>query len=135
MGGEQVRENAGHRAPVLHHVGHPGRRAQVVFEHPEVALGVADQVDARDVDAYSVGRHDADCLPMEMLTGRHQHARGGPPCSRDPPAAEITRGTRSNGNGRSWPDSEKVMPWSVNARPSASARASRSEASEGAGSV
>ena len=26
-------------------------------------------------------------------------------------AAEITRGTRSSGNGRSWPDNEKVIPW------------------------
>ena len=48
--------------------------------------------------------------------------------------AEITRGTRSSGNGRSWPDSENVMPWSMKARPSASARASSSDASDGASS-
>src|ERR1700752_5147454 len=54
-----------------------------------------------------------------------------PRSSRVHSAAEITLGTRSSGNGRSWPDSEKVMPWSVKARPSASARASRSEASDG----
>ena len=38
VGGEQVREHPRHRAAVLHHVGHPRRRAQVVLEHPEGAL-------------------------------------------------------------------------------------------------
>ncbi len=42
------------------------------------------------------------------------------------------RGIRSSGNGRSWPDSENVMPWSTNARPSASDRAFRSATSDGA---
>ena len=76
MGGEQVRENPRHGAPVLHDVGHPRRRAQVVLEHPEVALFVADQVDARDVDAHAVGRDDAHGLAVEVLAGRDQAGAG-----------------------------------------------------------
>ena len=75
MGGEQVREDPRHRAAVLHHVGHPRRRAQVVLEHPEVALRVADQVDAGDVDAHAVGRDDAHRLAVEVLAGGDQPAR------------------------------------------------------------
>lgn len=135
VGGEQVREDARHRAPVLHHIGHPGRRPQVVLEHPEVTLVVADQVDAGDVDAYPVGWDDARGFPVEVLARGHQPTRdhavaqdlllaidvveihlqrldplGDAPFSRDHSAAEITRGTRSSGNGRSWPDNENVMP-------------------------
>ncbi|COX43730.1 Uncharacterised protein [Mycobacterium tuberculosis] len=58
-----------------------------------------------------------------------------PRSSRVHSGAEMTRGTRSSGNGRSWPDSENVMPWSMNARPSASARALSSDASDGASSA
>ena len=72
--GEQVREDPRHGPPVLHHVGDPGRRPQVVLEHPEGALRVADQVDARDVDAHAVGRHDAGRLAVEVLARRHQTA-------------------------------------------------------------
>ena len=75
MGGEQVREDPRHRAPVLHHVGHPRRRAQVVLEHPEVALGVADEVDAGDVDADAVGRDDAHGLAVEVVARGDQPAR------------------------------------------------------------
>ena len=75
VAGEQVREDPRHRAPVLHHIGHPRRRPQVVLEHPPGALLVADHVDARDVDAHAVGRHDADGLAVEMLAGGDQPAR------------------------------------------------------------
>ena len=75
MGGEQVREDPRHRAAVLHHVGDAGRGAQVVLQHPEVALLVADQVDARDVDAHAVGRIDARGLAVEVLARGDQPAR------------------------------------------------------------
>ena len=74
MGGEQVREDPGHRAAVLHHVRDAGRRAQVVLEHPEIALGVADKVDACDVDAHAVGRDDAHRLAVEVLAGGDEAA-------------------------------------------------------------
>lgn len=72
---EEVGEDAGHGAPVLHDVGHPGRRAQVVLEHPEVALVVPDQVDARDVDADAVGWDDAGRLAVKVFARGHQPAR------------------------------------------------------------
>ncbi len=75
VAGEQVREDPRHRAPVLHHVGHPRRRSQVVLEDPPGPLLVADHVDARDVDAHAVGRHDADGLAVEVLAGGDQPAR------------------------------------------------------------
>lgn len=75
VGGEQVREHPRHGPAVLHDVGHPRRGAQVVLEHAEVALLVADQVDAGDVDAHPVGRGDAGRLAVEVLAGGHQPAR------------------------------------------------------------
>lgn len=75
MGGEQVRKDPRHGAPVLHHIRHPRRRAQVVLENPKVAAVVADQVDAGDVDSHTVGWHDPDCLTVKVLTGGHQPAR------------------------------------------------------------
>jgi hypothetical protein len=36
-----------------------------------------------------------------------------PRCSFDHSAALITLGTMSSGIGRSWPESENVMPWST----------------------
>ena len=74
MRGEQIREDPCHRAPVLHHVGDTGRRAQVVLEHPEIALGVADQVDACDVDAHPVGRGNTHRLAVKVLAGGDEAA-------------------------------------------------------------
>ena len=74
--GEQIREDPRHRAAVLHHVGDPRRRAQVVLEHAERALRVAHQVDARDVDAHAVGRDDARGLAVEVLAGGDRAGAG-----------------------------------------------------------
>ena len=40
------------------------------LEYPERALLVAEQVDPGNVDAYAVGRVDADRGPQEVLAGR-----------------------------------------------------------------
>ena len=72
---EQVREDPRHGAAVLHHIRDAGRRAQIVLQHPEVTLGVADQVDARDMDAHTVGWHDARSRAVEMLARGHEPAR------------------------------------------------------------
>ena len=77
-GGEQVREHPGHRASVLHHVGDARRRAQVVLEHTEGPVRVADQVDARDVDAHTVGRVDAGRLTVEVLARCDEPTRDQP---------------------------------------------------------
>ena len=76
--GKEVREHPGHRAAVLHDVGDPGRRAQVVLQHPPGPLRVADQVDAGDVDAHPVGRGDAHGLAVEVLAGGDEPARDHP---------------------------------------------------------
>ena len=56
---EELGEHVRHRPPVLDDVRDAGGRAEVVFEHPEPAFAVADQVDARDVHAHLAGRIDA----------------------------------------------------------------------------
>ena len=73
--GEQGRERPGHGQPVLHHVADAGRGAQIVFQHPELALLVPDQVDARDVHPHAVGRVQARGLPAEVLGREHQPPR------------------------------------------------------------
>ncbi len=78
MRGEQVREDAGHGAAVLHYIGDARRRAQIVLEDPEIALFVADQIDAGDVDPDAVGRDDAHRLAVEMLARGDQPARDHP---------------------------------------------------------
>ncbi len=50
---EQVRQDALADEPVLQHVGDAGRRAQVVLEDAEGPVRIADEVDARDVDAHA----------------------------------------------------------------------------------
>src|SRR6516165_7038532 len=72
---EKVREDPRHGAPVLHHVGDARRRAQVVLEHAEVTLCVANEVDSGDMDAHTVVRDDACGLAVEMLTRCDEPAR------------------------------------------------------------
>ena len=74
LAGEQVGEDARHRAAVLHHVRHAGRVAQVVLQHPEHALLVADEVDPGDVDAHAVGRDEPGRGPVEVLAAGDQAA-------------------------------------------------------------
>ena len=69
--GEHLGQRAGHRPAVGHHVGDPGRHPDVVLEHPEVALGVPDQVDARDVHPNAVDRLDVRHLAQEVRAGGH----------------------------------------------------------------
>ena len=64
--GERLRQRGGDRAPVGHHVGDTGGDPHVVLEHPELALVVADQVDAADVDAHAVGWLDAGGGAVEV---------------------------------------------------------------------
>jgi hypothetical protein len=68
----------GHRPPVLHHVADPGRHPDVVLEHPEGALLVADQVDARHVHPHPVVRLNAGRLAVEVGAGHHHPPRHDP---------------------------------------------------------
>ncbi len=51
---EQLGQHPRHGGPVGQHIAHTRRAAQVVLEHAELAVLVADDVDARHVDAHAV---------------------------------------------------------------------------------
>ncbi len=72
---ERLGDRRGDRAAVGHHVGDPGRHADVVLEHPELAVVVADQVDPADVHAHPVGRLDPGRLAVEVRGGGDHAAR------------------------------------------------------------
>ena len=62
----------GHRRSVLDDVADPARIAQIVLEHPVLALGIAHQVDAGD-HAVRVVRHaDAERVALEAVRRLHQ---------------------------------------------------------------
>ena len=69
--GKHVRE----RPAVLEDVRDARRVAQVVLEHAELAGLVADEVDARHVDAHLVGGLDPPRLAVEVGRRGHQAAR------------------------------------------------------------
>ena len=73
--GEGLGQGRGDRPAVGHHVGDTGGHAHVVLEHPELALVVADQVDAADVHAHAVGRLDAGGRAVEVRGGGDHPAR------------------------------------------------------------
>ena len=56
---EELGQHAGHGGPVGQDVAHARRAADVVLQDPELALLVADDIDAGHVDAHAVGRHAA----------------------------------------------------------------------------
>ena len=74
LAGEQVGEDARHRAAVLHDVRHARRVAEVVLQDPEDPLLVPDEVDPRDVDAHAVGRDEPGRGPVEVLAAGDQAA-------------------------------------------------------------
>src|SRR6202034_1833435 len=61
--------------PVLQDVADPGRDPHIVLEDPELALLVADEVDARHVDADAVGRREPGDLAAELLAGEDEAPR------------------------------------------------------------
>jgi hypothetical protein len=72
---EQRREQPGHGEPVLQDVAHPGRDAHVVLEDAELALLIADEVNARHMDTDTVGRRDPGDLAAELLAREHEAPR------------------------------------------------------------
>ena len=75
---EQFREHVRHRAAVLDDVRDAGRCAEIVLEHAEVAVSVADEVDARDVHAHAARRFDAGDRAVEVLRGDDEPTRHDP---------------------------------------------------------
>ena len=87
---ERGREHPlGHQA-VLDHVRHAGRRAQVVLEHAQHAVGAADQIDARDVDADAARRLEA-AQARDVLARRRAPAPPGSRGRRGPSARRTDR--------------------------------------------
>ena len=68
---EQLRKRLLHELPVLQHVRHARRAAQIVFQHVELAVAVAHQVGARDVAPDAARRLEADALLAKA--GRRGH--------------------------------------------------------------
>ena len=75
---EQLRQHPRHGGAVGQHVAHPGRAPQVVLQHPELAVLVTDDVDARHVDAHAVGRRIAVGRPDEPGRARDHLVRDQP---------------------------------------------------------
>ena len=74
-GGEHVRERALHEAPVLEHVAHAGRTAQVVLQHVELPVAIAHEVGADDVAEDALRRRDAVALRQVALRREHERLR------------------------------------------------------------
>ena len=72
---EQLGEQLHHRLAVLQHVGDARRRARIVFQHVELVLADAHDVDADDVGVDAARRPDADHLGQERVVGGDQLAR------------------------------------------------------------
>ena len=66
---EELRKRLLHELPILQHVRHAGRAAQIVFEHVVLAVAVANQVGARDVAPDAARRIEADALLAEAGGG------------------------------------------------------------------
>ena len=76
MRGEQLREHVGHRPAVLDDVRDARRDAQVVLEHAHLSVGVADEVDARDVHAHAARRRDPAAHGAVEVRRRDDEAAG-----------------------------------------------------------
>ena len=75
VGPEQIRKHPGHHPAVLHHVAHARRTTQVVFQNPELAVIVTDDVDTRHVNAHAPRRLNPVDLAVEV--GRRMHQLAG----------------------------------------------------------
>ena len=69
---EELGQGLRHDAPVRDDVADTRGHPHVVFEHAHLAVLVADEVDAGDLDAHTVGRMDARGLAVEVLRARDE---------------------------------------------------------------
>jgi len=67
---EHARKGPFHRAAILEHIAHAGGTTPVVFEHQILALVVADQVRAADVNVNIFGHVEVHELAPEMFPER-----------------------------------------------------------------
>ena len=79
---EQLGQHPRHGGPVGQHVAHARGAAQVVLEHPELPVLVADHVDPGHVDAHAVRRRVAVGRPHEPRRAR-DHLVGDEPVAHD----------------------------------------------------
>ena len=78
---EQLGQHPRHGGAVGQHVAHARRAAEIVLQHPELAVLVADHVDPRHVDAHPVRRRVAVGRP-------HEARRAGDDLVRNEPVAD-----------------------------------------------
>ncbi len=71
----EVGKGALHQMPVLDHVGDAGGRARIVLQHIEIALGIADDVGAGDVDIGAARRIVAHHFRPEVRVSEHEVGR------------------------------------------------------------
>ena len=69
---EELRKDLLHHDAVFEHIADARRRPAIVFEHQKLAVGVADQVGADDVDVLFARRIEADHLGAIALRLQHQ---------------------------------------------------------------
>ncbi len=75
MGDKKIRENPRYGCAGSPSHTTPGRQAKIVLGHPEIVTVIANQVDARDVDAHAAGWNNTDRLTVKVLTRGNQAAR------------------------------------------------------------
>ena len=73
--GEELRIDALHHLAILQHVAHPARAASVVFQHEILAVAVANEVAAADVDIDVLRHVEAHELRAEMFRALDHLAR------------------------------------------------------------
>src|SRR4029079_5703145 len=72
LSGKRIREQPHHDLAVLEHIGDARGRAHIIFEHKEIALAGADQLDAADMRVSLVRWIDAHHLGPERRVELHQ---------------------------------------------------------------
>jgi hypothetical protein len=70
----QIGKQAPHHIAVFQHVGDAGGRAGVIFQHQELALFVADDIDAADMHVGAVRHVQPDHFGAEIAVAEHQGA-------------------------------------------------------------
>ena len=71
----EIGEGPLHKMPVLDDIRHAGRRPPVVFQHEEIAAGIADDVGSADVDIGAARRVVADHFRPVVRIPQHEIGR------------------------------------------------------------
>ena len=72
---EQLGKGLRHHTPVGDHIAHTARNPDVVLQDPPHSGFIANQINARDLNAHLIGRHHVVCSAQEMLRRRNHTGR------------------------------------------------------------